>query len=92
MYYSNGNVNGEGEHKIFDHIRLWKQSPDFDPQETHCIYGNDSDLILLSLVSHLNNVVILREENDFSYGETINSGTARSKKEITFELVFISLL
>lgn len=44
---------GEGEHKIFEHIRNWKQSEEYNPNETHCIYGNDSDLIMLGLVSHL---------------------------------------
>ena len=49
MYLSGGDVPGEGEHKIMEFIRGWKQSKDYDINESHCVYGNDSDLVLLTL-------------------------------------------
>lgn len=77
VYLSGGDVPGEGEHKIIDFIRGWKQSPDYDINESHCIYGNDSDLILLSLTLHLPHTIILREEVNYN-DQVVNSGTKRT--------------
>ena len=62
IIFSGGDIPGEGEHKILDYIREWKRSKDFDINSTHCLYGNDSDLILLSLITHLPYVMILKEQ------------------------------
>ena len=43
VFLSGGDVPGEGEHKLMEFIRGWKQSSDYDINESHCIYGNDSD-------------------------------------------------
>ncbi len=80
IYFSGGDVPGEGEHKILDFIRGWKQSKDFDLEDAHCIYGNDSDLVLLSLVTHLPNVMVFREKNQYHDREVVNSATNRHKK------------
>ncbi len=61
VIYSGGDIPGEGEHKILDFIRKWKRSEEFDINATHCLYGNDSDLVLLSLITHLPYVIILKE-------------------------------
>ena len=62
VVFSGGDVPGEGEHKIMEWLRSWKQSPEFDINESHCVYGNDSDLVFLCLALHLPNMTILREE------------------------------
>ena len=55
---------GEGEHKLFSHIRLF---PDKHSTETTIIYGLDADLIMLS-INHLPicpNIYLFRETPHF---------------------------
>ena len=93
VIFSNANVPGEGEHKILDFIREEKKKVNFDINETHCIYGNDSDLVLLSLVTHLPFIVLLREEMVYSRIK-IQNGLKRDFKggSIGMELIYINLL
>jgi 5'-3' exonuclease len=59
VLYSNHMVSGEGEQKIFDYVRNYELSG----YGSHIIYGLDADLIILSLISRLNGVYLLREKN-----------------------------
>jgi 5'-3' exonuclease len=58
----NGSKNaGEGEHKIFTYLQQWKH--EFE-NKSIVINGLDADLIILSLISGLNNIYLMRENND----------------------------
>ena len=91
VVFSGGDVPGEGEHKIMEWIRGWKQSKDYDINESHCVYSNDADLIFLSLGLHLPKMLILREVNEWSDDE-VNSSTSREFKETEMELLYINLI
>jgi hypothetical protein len=91
IVFSGGDVPGEGEHKIMDWIRGWKQSPDYDINESHCVYSNDADLIFLSLSLHLPKMMILREVMEWNDSD-VNSATNRETQEVQMELLYINLI
>ena len=57
IIYSSHLVPGEAEHKIFDLIRDNKLIED---KGTHILHGADSDLVVLSLLSDLDNIFVYR--------------------------------
>lgn len=59
VLYSNHMVPGEGEQKIFDYVRNYEISG----YGSHIIYGLDADLIILSLISRLKGIYLLREKS-----------------------------
>ncbi len=61
VIYSSHLVPGEGEHKIMQYYR----SEEFrNYQGNHILYGLDTDLIMLSLLSPINNIHLCRERLD----------------------------
>jgi 5'-3' exonuclease len=59
VLYSNHLVPGEGEQKIFDYVRNYEISG----YGSHVIYGLDADLIILSLISKLKGIYLIREKS-----------------------------
>jgi 5'-3' exonuclease len=65
IIYSGSDECGEGEHKIF---KMIKESPIDDKI---IIHGLDADLIILSLMSHKENIYLMREVKDPHTNNTV---------------------
>ena len=61
---SNSSERGEGEHKILHYLKNNKID------DKIVIYGLDADLIMLSLVSRVNNIYLLRERTEYNIEQT----------------------
>lgn len=91
VIFSSGSVPGEGEQKIMDFIR--SKGPSLNPRDMHCIYSNDSDLIMLGLKLHLPNLFILRESNVWvDKDRQTNYAAKRFSQPVKMEVIFINLL
>lgn len=64
--YSGHRTPGEGEHKIFDYLRSGKISAAIPAHETeicHLVYGDDADLVINCLISPVEKLYVVRENN-----------------------------
>ncbi|CAI2359350.1 unnamed protein product [Moneuplotes crassus] len=89
---SGSDVPGEGEHKIMEYIREYKNSDYYHEGTRHCIYGQDADLIMLSLLSHEPNFTIIREEVKYKREQV--EGIVRNEFIMTnnFQLLYLPVL
>ena len=60
VIFSDDSIAGEGEHKLLPSIRRMK----LQPEEVSVIYSPDADLIVLTVMSGIKNIFILREPRD----------------------------
>jgi len=79
VIYSSYLMPGEGEHKIFDLIRS-KQI--ITSQGNHILYGDDSDLFIISLLSPFKNIYVFRDNARMSVFHDMNKFKETVKKYI----------
>lgn len=90
VIYSSSQICGEGEHKIIEYIRTMKMQTDYNLDMSHCIYGLDADLIILSLLSHEKYISLQREEVIFGKQSTIDRKLVLRPQD--FQLLHIGIL
>lgn len=66
IIYSGHESPGEGEHKIMSFIRDMKSQPDYQPNQSHIMNGQDADMIVLALATHEPYFCVLREVVEFN--------------------------
>jgi len=64
VIFNGADVPLEGEHKILEFLKF-NSSILNQPENQIIIYGLDADLIMLSIVSHYNNIFLLREKTEY---------------------------
>ena len=82
VIYSPPTIPGEGEHKIMNYIRnLPKEEK---KNASHCMFGPDGDLIVLTLSVHVNNISLFREDQfEKGYVDLVNMGMIRRGLAVT---------
>jgi 5'-3' exonuclease len=80
---------GEGEHKIYHHIRKTNPSKD-----VVAIYGLDADLIMLSIyqLSYCKNIYVFREAPEFANSVKVNEVSVKLPLFLNIELLVKSIL
>lgn len=56
VVFSGSNVPGEGEAKCLEYIRKY-----IDRKDSYCVYANDADLIMLTMLTHLKRIYVIRD-------------------------------
>lgn len=76
VIYSPPTIPGEGEHKVLEYIRsLSQQERD---HATHCMFGPDGDLLMLTLSIHVNHMSLFREDQyDPGFVDLVNMSMIR---------------
>jgi len=89
IIFSGPEREGEGEHKLIGFIRKMKNHKNI----SHIIYGLDADLIMLSLSTHMDNVYLLRDKQQFEIKkENGNTEVSVEEKKEKFNLLPIGKL
>jgi len=68
-------VPGEGEHKLMDYVRGLSTS---ERTSRFCMFGPDGDLIMLTLATHVSNMLLFREDQyQFGFFHLLDMGLIR---------------
>ena len=82
ILYSSYLTPGEGEHNIFEHFR----NGDIPREGYHVIYGMDADLILISLVSGIDRIILARDSIKIHYLDEFKRERYLNKRDRDLQL------
>lgn len=84
VIFSPPTVPGEGEHKIMEYIRSLGSDA---ISSSHCMFGPDGDLIMLTLATHLPNIYLLREDQyNLGFYDLLDMGMIRKEMPVVLGL------
>ena len=63
LVYSSHLVPGEGEHKLFDRMKKTRDRYAKEGDGARIIFGGDTDLILLAMISRIDDIIIVTDTN-----------------------------
>ncbi len=85
VYFSPATVPGEGEHICMDFIRSLPEEE--LKNASHCIFGPDGDLIMLTLAAHIPRMFLFREDQyNIGYYHYLDMGNVRGQLAISRSL------
>ncbi|KHJ40668.1 XRN 5'-3' exonuclease [Trichuris suis] len=89
VIYSGYDCPGDGEQKILSYIRSIRAKSGYNPSTRHCMYGLDTNLILLGLATHEPNFALIYDTPFYGRESHFKSVRAHPMKSYLLDLCLL---